>query len=280
MSENPLAAFTPKKEWLVCVDSDGCAMDTMDSKHHQAFCPQLIRVYGLEEYAGLITPHWMEVNLYSRTRGVNRFKGLAATMRMLAEHGVRVPGADELCAWVEKAPKLSNPALEEAVAAGGGAGLQKALEWSRAVNAAIAAMGDNSRPFPGCREALAAIHVLTDTAVVSSANSEALAEEWTRHGLVQHMDVVLGQDAGTKEACLSALSAKGYAPGHVLMVGDALGDLAAAQHADALFYPILVGKEKTSWERLVSEALPRFLAGTFAGAYQEQLLAEQREILK
>ena len=227
MSENPFAAFTPKKEWLVCVDSDGCAMDTMDSKHHQAFCPQLIRVYGLEEYAGLITPHWMEVNLYSRTRGVNRFKGLAATMRMLAEHGVRVPGADELCTWVEKAPKLSNPALEEAVAAGGGAGLQKALEWSRAVNAAIAAMGDDSRPFPGCREALAAIHVLTDTAVVSSANSEALAEEWTRHGLVQHMDVVLGQDAGTKEACLSALSAKGYAPGHVLMVGDALGDLAA-----------------------------------------------------
>ena len=141
MSENPFAAFTPKKEWLVCVDSDGCAMDTMDSKHHQAFCPQLIRVYGLEEYAGLITPHWMEVNLYSRTRGVNRFKGLAATMRMLAEHGVRVPGADELCTWVEKAPKLSNPALEEAVAAGGGAGLQKALEWSRAVNAAIAAMG-------------------------------------------------------------------------------------------------------------------------------------------
>ena len=124
MSENPFSAFTPKKEWLVCVDSDGCAMDTMDSKHHQAFCPQLIRVYGLEEYAGLITPHWMEVNLYSRTRGVNRFKGLAATMRMLAEHGVRVPGADELCAWVEKAPKLSNPALEEAVAAGGGAGLQ------------------------------------------------------------------------------------------------------------------------------------------------------------
>lgn len=89
--------------------------------------PTVIRVYGLEEYAGLITPHWMEVNLYSRTRGVNRFKGLAATMRMLAEHGVRVPGADELCAWVEKAPKLSNPALEEAVAAGGGAGLQKAL---------------------------------------------------------------------------------------------------------------------------------------------------------
>ena len=53
-----------------------------------------------------------------------------------------------------------------------------------------------------------------------------------------HLDVYKRQ--GTKEACLSALSAKGYAPGHVLMVGDALGDLAAAQHADALFYPCLL----------------------------------------
>lgn len=280
MSETLFDAFTPKKEWLVCVDSDGCAMDTMDSKHHQAFCPQLIRVYGLEKYADVITPYWMEVNLYSRTRGINRFKGLASTLRMLSRMEVQVPGTAELCTWVEHAPKLSNPALEQAIAAGGGIGLQKALEWSRAVNEAVAAMGDDSRPFPGCREALAAIHAKTDTAVVSSANSEALAEEWTRHGLVEHMDIVLGQDAGTKEACLVALSAKGYAPGHVLMVGDALGDLDAAQHANALFYPILVGKEKMSWDRLVSDALPRFLAGTFAGSYQDQLLAEQREILK
>ena len=165
-------------------------------------------------------------------------------------------------------------------AAGGGEGLRQALEWSRAVNAAIVRMGDDSKPFPGARDALAAIHQQTDTAVVSSANGEAIAEEWTRHGLIGHMDIALGQDAGTKEACLAALTAKGYAPGHVLMVGDALGDLAAAQHADALFYPILVGKEKESWDRLVTEALPRFLAGTYAGEYQQQQLAAQREILR
>lgn len=280
MSANPFDSFTPHKEWLVCVDSDGCAMDTMDSKHHTAFCPELIRVYGLEAYADIITPYWMEVNLYSRTRGVNRFKGLAATMQMLKDRGISVPYTDELLHWVETSPKLSNPALEEAIAAGAGEGLKKALEWSRAVNASIAAMGDDSRPFPGCRDALEKVHRLTDTAVVSSANSEALAEEWTRHSLADHMDIVLGQDAGTKEACLAALSAKGYAEKHVLMVGDALGDLAAAQHAGALFYPILVGKEEMSWNRLVTEALPRFLEGSFAGEYQEKLLAEQREILK
>ena len=280
MAENPFAAFTPKKEWLVCVDSDGCAMDTMDSKHHQAFCPELINVYGLQQYDEIITPYWMQINLYSRTRGINRFKGLAATLRMLAEKGIQVPHADELCDWVDNSPKLSNPALEEAIANGGGEGLVQALEWSRAVNAAIVKMGDDSKPFPGARDALAAIHPQTDTAVVSSANGEAIAEEWTRHGLIEHMDIALGQDAGTKEACLVALTAKGYAPGHVLMVGDALGDLAAAQHANALFYPILVGKEKESWDRLVNEALPRFLAGTYAGEYQEQMLAAQREILR
>lgn len=223
----------------------------------------------------------MEVNLYSRTRGVNRFKGLAATMRMLAEHGVRVPGADELCAWVEKAPKLSNPALEEAVAAGGGAGLQKALEWSRAVNAAIAAMGDNSRPFPGCREALAAD---------PCADGHRRCFQRQQRGFGGRMDAATALSSiwtsfwartqAPRRPAFRRFLPRAMRPGHVLMVGDALGDLAAAQHADALFYPILVGKEKTSWERLVSEALPRFLAGTFAGAYQEQLLAEQREILK
>ncbi len=280
MSANPFDSFAAHKEWLVCVDSDGCAMDTMDSKHHTAFCPELIRVYGLQEYAQIITPYWMQVNLYSRTRGVNRFKGLAATLNMLLERGICVPHAQELIDWAAHAPKLSNPALEQAIAAGGGKGLAQALEWSRAVNAAIAQMGDDSKPFPGCADALRKVHEKTDTAVVSSANSEALAEEWTRHHLADHMDVVLGQDAGTKEACLTALSAKGYAPHHVLMIGDALGDLSAAQHAGALFYPILVGREEESWNRLVQEALPRFLDGTFEGDYQEMLLQEQRAILK
>ena len=93
--------------------------------------------------------------------------------------------------------------------------------------------------------------------------------------------------AGVEKHCrFFTADVKDFSPAPGAMVftnppyGERLGDLAAAQHADALFYPILVGKEKTSWERLVSEALPRFLAGTFAGAYQEQLLAEQREILK
>ncbi len=176
-------------------------------------------------------------------------------MRMLAEHGVRVPGADELCTWVEKAPKLSNPALEEAVAAGGGAGLQKALDgaapstrpsppWAMIRGVSRLQRGPGGDPCAdGHRRCF-------------QRNSEALAEDMDAPRPCPAYGRRSGPDAGTKEACLSALSAKGYAPGHVLMVGDALGDLAAAQHADALFYPILVGKEKTSWEALSPKRCP------------------------
>ena len=31
--------FQPRRPYLVCVDSDGCAMDTMDIKHKRCFGP-------------------------------------------------------------------------------------------------------------------------------------------------------------------------------------------------------------------------------------------------
>jgi hypothetical protein len=41
-----------------------------------------------------------------------------------------------------------------------------------------------------------------------------------------------------------------------------------------LFFPINPGAEEISWERLYEEGIDRFLAGTFAGDYQKELLAE------
>ena len=41
----------------------------------------------------------------------------------------------------------------------------------------------------------------------------------------------------------------GFDDTHVLMIGDAPGDLDAAEKNDVLYYPILVGKEKFSWDR-------------------------------
>lgn len=278
-----LQDFTKRQDFLVCVDSDGCAMDTMTSKHQTAFCPRLIDVYDLHEADkdGLITKEWMRLNLYSATRGVNRFKGLAHTLEFLHQNGVDIPGRDVVQNWVANAPVLSNDALKEAIAQGGGAPLEKALEWSLAVNATVADMSaaGDSHPFPGCKEALETICLLADTAVVSAANSEAVVEEWNRCGIAESMDLLMGQDAGSKAYCLQELSKKGYGKDRILMCGDALGDLDAAKKAGTLFYPILVGREAESWKRLVSEAFPKFLMGAYAGAYEEGLIAEQKKIL-
>ena len=52
------------------------------------------------------------------------------------------------------------------------------------------------------------------------------------------------------------------------------GDRDAAKKAQCLYYPILPGEEKRSWQRFKDEALGKFLDGTFAGEYQEMLTTE------
>ena len=71
------------------------------------------------------------------------------------------------------------------------------------------------------------------------------------------------------------LAAKGkYASDHILMIGDAPGDMRAAKANDALFYPINPGREEVSWQRFYEEAVHRFLAGEYAGDYEAGLIAE------
>ncbi len=64
-----------------------------------------------------------------------------------------------------------------------------------------------------------------------------------------------------------------YGPDRALMVGDAPGDLKAAQANRLLFYPIDPGAEDESWQRFFEEALPRFFAGNYAGEYMDAQVA-------
>ena len=72
----PFDTFKRKKDYLVCVDSDGCAMDTMDIKHKKCFGPCLIEVWNLQQWEEEILDRWYEINLYSELRGINRNKGI------------------------------------------------------------------------------------------------------------------------------------------------------------------------------------------------------------
>lgn len=252
--------FCKNKDYLICVDSDGCAMDTMNIKHFRCFGPCMIREWGLEVYEKQIQQRWNEINLYSMTRGINRFKGLAAALLEVDRDYRKIPGIQIFADWAEKAPELSNRAVKERADAGDPDGIfTKALAWSLHVNESIDALPQESKKaFDGVREALACARQKADVAVVSSANKEAVMEEWERCGLLELVDVLCCQDAGTKKDCIAALLAKGYAPQQVLVLGDAPGDERAAAENGVYFYPILVKKESESWKEFRLEAFDKF----------------------
>lgn len=270
-------SFERKHDFLICVDSDGCAMDTMDIKHFRCFGPCMIEVWGLHAHEQELLARWNEVNLYTMTRGINRFKGLAIALKEAEEtyDDVQIDDLETFLRWTETTKELSNRAIEEVLAQKESKSLRMALEWSERVNVAIKNLPEEENlPFEGAKAGLAAAHAAADVAIVSSANAGAVREEWTRHNLIEHTDIMLAQDAGTKAYCIGQLLQEGYEKDHVLMIGDAPGDQKAAEDNGVLYYPILVKKEKSSWERFLSEGLEKFLSGTYSGKYQEERIKE------
>ena len=266
-----LSEFKKKKDFLVCVDSDGCAMDTMDIKHIRCFGPCMVAEWGLDEWKDEILSRWNDINLYTMTRGINRYKGLSIALTEINEKYTAIKALDTLTHWVEESPELSNGALEKAIAANDSISLKKALSWSKAVNASINQLPDEEKlPFEGVKEALAFAHEKVDVAIVSSANLDAVLEEWERYGLLDHTDIVLAQDSGSKAFCIGELLKAGYARDHVLMCGDAPGDLDAAKKNGVFYYPILVRHEAESWQEFMDKAVSKLLDGSYGGAYQQE----------
>jgi len=218
------------------------------------------------------------VNLYSKSRGINRFPALIEALEWLQNRaevvarGVKIEIPPTLAAWVKKETKLANPALEKAAKETGDPALHQALEWSKSVNATIEKVVREVPPFPFVRQCLQKLQAHADLFVVSATPNEALEREWKEHDLSRYVAAICGQESGTKKESLA--NAKKYPPQHTLMIGDAPGDHQAAKANDALFYPINPGQEDASWKRLYDEGIDRFLSGKFAGEYQDRLLAE------
>ncbi len=274
MEMNPFSGFERQRDYLVCIDSDGCAMDTMDIKHHRCFGPCMVEEWGLENWRDPVLFRWNQVNLYSMTRGINRFKALALVLTEVDREYREIQGLEALNRWVEESDELSNGALEKAALREESPCLKMALHWSQAVNQEIEQLPEESkRAFPGVKEGIPLIHQYADIAVVSSANQEAVVKEWGRNGLLRDVDIVLAQNAGSKASCIRELLKYGYPADHVMMVGDAPGDRGAAEANGVWFYPILVAREYESWRELPG-AVKRLAGNAFGQDYQKQLLEE------
>lgn len=263
--------YEKSKNYLICVDSDGCAMDTMNSKHKKCFGPCMIEEWELNPWNREILTRWNEMNLYTMTRGINRFKGLLMMLREIDGKYTHIEGLEELAEWAENTRKLSNASLQRKIEKTDSLVLKKALRWSEMVNERVQRLEDKDKqPFEGVKEALAYARQFADIAIVSSANLKAVLEEWERHGLLELTDLVLAQESGSKASGISGLVKKGYDKAKILMTGDAPGDLEAAQENGVFYYPILVGKEKESWREFQEKAVQKLTEGDYQGTYQEE----------
>jgi phosphoglycolate phosphatase-like HAD superfamily hydrolase len=275
-----LKALPKRHDFFIGIDSDGCVFDSMEIKHKECFCPAFIKHFGLQPVSKYAREVWDFVNLYSRDRGCNRFPAVQKALRLVAgraecaARGLKAQNLSALDAWLKEETKLGNPALEAKVKTTGDAGLARVLAWSREVNARVEDMVRELPPFPMVRESLGKIRAKADVIVVSQTPVEALEREWEEHKLTDLVNFIAGQEAGTKSEHIRFATGGRYSPGKVLMIGDALGDLKAARDNAALFFPIVPGREDESWKRFYEEGSGRFFNGTFAGAYEQELLRD------
>ncbi|RKY09771.1 MAG: HAD family hydrolase [Planctomycetota bacterium] len=281
----PLKELQPTKEFFVGIDSDGCAFDSMGIKQRECFCPMLIGYFGLQPVAQAARECKDFADLFSKTRGANRHKTSVRIIRdllpehpMVRERGFEVPAYPHYYRWVDDPDSLlSNDGLRQEIARVNGEArkeLELVLKWSLRVNEMVTEIVRDLPPFPYVRECLEKMQGKADVIVCSATPNEALMREWQEHDIAKYVSVIAGQEMGKKAEHLNYATNGKYAENHVLMIGDAPGDLKAARANNVLFYPVNPGNEAESWKRFHDEAFDKFINGEYAGDYEAKVIAE------
>lgn len=284
-TKDDLTRLQPLHTSFVGIDSDGCIFDTMEIKQKQCFHPLIISMWNLEAIAPYVRDAAEFVNLYSKWRGTNRFIALDRMFDLLRrrkeviDSGVKLPGFEPVKKFLTSGVPLSNPGLEQAVRDTGDRELAGLLQWSLAINDAVARKVKKIPPFKWVRESLDKIIAHSDMICVSQTPAEALIREWEENHLMGYPALIAGQEMGTKTDHLTLATKGKYKPDRILMIGDAQGDLKAARETGARFYPINPAHEPESWERFYNEAFDRFLAGTYSGNYEQRLIDDFNALL-
>lgn len=267
---NEVTTFRKKKKYLLCIDSDGCVIDGMTVKHKECFGPCIIEEWNLQQYETDILEYWNKINLYSMTRGINRFKGLLAALEYINNSNYTKIDTTALKKWIDTTKELSNNSLINEMCHNEAEVLKQALSWSKRVNKSIENLPESKKlAFEGVKDCFLEASQVADIAVVSSANLQAVEEEWKANHILEYVDLVMTQENGSKVDCIKQMLALGYDKQNVLMIGDAPGDISAAKECQVLYYPILAGKEVSSWVNFKERMLVSFLENNYAIKWME-----------
>ena len=217
---------------LVGIDSDGCAFDTMELKHKECFIPNTINYYNLQAVSKYAREAAEFVNLYSKSRGINRFPALIETLQWLQrrpevrKRGVEIDMPQSLAKWIREETKLGNPALETKVGRRGDPELKQAWPGRWRSTRRLPRSYEGVPPFPYVRESLQKLQGRADIVVGFGHAQRGLTAEWQEHDIGQvrrgHLRPGVGQQEGDSD------QRQQVCRNETLMIGDAPGDYRAA----------------------------------------------------
>jgi hypothetical protein len=283
-TKDNLINFLPKFDTFVGIDSDGCIFDTMEIKQKDFFHPAIIRHWELEAIEPQVRAAAEFTYLYSTYRGLNRFLGLCKTFELLndwpdARDNASLPDPTALRAYCDSGLPLSNDTLKAEAERTGSTLLATTHQWSVELNEDIDTKMPDPPSFSGTEDALKRIAKTSDAIVISQTQAIALLKDWYRDNLAQHVSVIAGPELGSKVDHFTMAAVDRYPANAILMMGDAPGDMAAAQAIGCNFFPINPGHEVESWEHFLDEGYSAFLDGGFSEEYQKQLIKEFKALL-
>jgi phosphoglycolate phosphatase-like HAD superfamily hydrolase len=292
--EQQLKKFRKSKDFLIAIDTDGCITDNMNGKQMLIFHPHFMEFYnlwGIESYFREVAEYY---NLFSVDRGCNRFVAIQLSLQalqkrddvqqILDQRNIELPATKSLDDYIKFAEDnklgLGNPSLEKFIDKyPNNFALYKLLGWSEAVNRTFPYISAKIPPFDGVKEALALMAKYADVMVVSKTPYEDLANYWEAQGIDQYVQLIAGQEMGSKGHHIEVAKKSGnYQDDQVLMLGDGKGDLKAVKKNNGLFYPVSPGYEQESWNNF-PEALEHFIQQEYKGEYEDKLLEEFDKVL-
>lgn len=275
-----LSSFAPQTKYFIGIDSDGCVFDSMEVKHKECFCPMFIKALKLQSVSKYARQVWEFVNLYSQSRGSNRFLAITKALKLLKEkpevikRHCPIPSTEALAEWASRTNPLTPAALVAEYERTKNPDFLPFMEWSVDVNKAVKEIMKGVPLFPYVKESLEAISNRADVFIVSQTPTEALEREWKENKIYQYVRYAAGQEVGKKSEQIRCITEGKYTPDKMLMVGDSPGDLKAIKANKGLFFPVIPGREDESWQRLAKEGLKKFFDGSYQGAYEEDLLRQ------